>query len=238
MLNREKHQLLMGRILRDIYADASIAPLLGFKGGTCAYFFYDLPRFSVDLDFDLLRTSDEAAQKLVFDKIGKILEQYGEIKDRQIKRFTVFFLLSYGDTDYNIKIEINVRQLMPDMKAYYELKEYLGISMLVAKKDYLFASKLSALTLRTETAMRDIYDVWYFAKSSWEIDAAVIEARTGKKTKEYLSDCIATVEEVKDNQILQGLGELLSEKDKAWVKTHLRAEAVFLLKNYQSSLRM
>ena len=45
MLNREKHQLIMGRILRDIYADASIASRLGFKGGTCAYFFYDLPRF-------------------------------------------------------------------------------------------------------------------------------------------------------------------------------------------------
>jgi len=42
MLNREKHQLVMGRILRDIYADASIASLLGFKGGTCAYFFSSL----------------------------------------------------------------------------------------------------------------------------------------------------------------------------------------------------
>lgn len=236
MLNREKHQLLMGRILRDIYADAIIASLLGFKGGTCAYFFYDLPRFSVDLDFDLLKTCDEAAQKQVFESVGKILEQYGEIKDRQIKRFAVFFLLSYGDTDHNIKIEINVRQLMPDMKIYYELKEYLGISMFVAKKDYLFASKLSALTLRTETAMRDIYDVWYFAKQNCEIDAAVIEARTHKKTKEYLNDCIATIEEAKDNQILQELGELLNDKEKTWVKNHLRSEAVFLLKNYQSIL--
>lgn len=236
MLNREKHQLLMGRILRDIYADASIAPLLGFKGGTCAYFFYDLPRFSVDLDFDLLKPGDEETQKFVFKKVRKILEQYGEIKDEQMKRFTVFFLLSYGDTDYNIKIEINVRQLMPEMKAHYELKEYLGISMLVGKKDYLFGSKLAALTLRTDTAMRDIYDVWYFAKSSWEINPEVIQARTDKTIKDYLTDCIATIEKVKDNQILQGLGELLSEKDKAWVKNHLRAEAVFLLKNYQSIL--
>ncbi|MFA4845395.1 MAG: nucleotidyl transferase AbiEii/AbiGii toxin family protein [Patescibacteria group bacterium] len=236
MLNREKHQLLMGRILRDLYADTSIAPLLGFKGGTCAYFFYDLPRFSVDLDFDLLKT-DEETQKFVFDRVGTILQQYGEIKDKQIKRFTVFFLLSYGDTDHNIKIEINVRQLMPDMNVHYEIKEYLGIAMLVGKRDYLFASKLAALTLRTQTAMRDIYDVWYFAKSNWEIDPAVIKARTGKMTKDYLADCIATIEQVKDNQILQGLGELLNEKDKSWVKNHLRTETVFLLKNYKSVLK-
>ena len=44
----------MGYILKDIYADITINSLLGFKGGTCAYFFYNLPRFSVDLDFDLL----------------------------------------------------------------------------------------------------------------------------------------------------------------------------------------
>ncbi len=227
----------MGRILRDIYADVAIAPLLGFKGGTCAYFFYDLPRFSVDLDFDLLKTNDAEVQKFVFERVENILKQYGEIKDKQIKRFTLFFLLSYGDTDHNIKVEINVRQLMTNMKVYYEIKEYLGISMLVGKKDYLFASKLLALTLRTETAMRDIYDVWYFAKNNWEIDAQVIKTGTNKTTKDYLTDCIKTIEEVKDSQILQGLGELLNEKEKAWVKNHLRSEVVFFLRNYQSILK-
>lgn len=237
MLNREKHQLIMGRILRDVYADASIASLLGFKGGTCAYFFYGLPRFSVDLDFDLLKEDSEETQTLIFERLGTILEQYGEIKDRHIKRFTIFFLLSYGDTDHNIKIEINTRLLMPDMWSHVELKEYLGISMLVGKQDYLFASKLAALTLRPITAMRDIYDIWYFAKNNWGISDDVIEVRTGKKTPEYLADCISTIERVKDSQILQGLGELLGDQDKAWAKKHLREEAVFFLKNYQSVLR-
>ena len=54
----------MGRILKDVYTDVSIAPLLGFKGGTCAYFFYGLPRFSVDLDFDLF-SQDEIKQTLL-----------------------------------------------------------------------------------------------------------------------------------------------------------------------------
>lgn len=226
----------MGRILRDIYSDTTISPLMGLKGGTCAYFFYDLPRFSVDLDFDLF-TTDEATQKMVFEKVKTILEKYGEVKNSYIKRYTIFFFLSYGDADHNIKVEVNIRMLMPDLKKYYELKEYLGISMLVGKKDYLFSSKLAALTLRSETAMRDIYDIWYFGKNNWNIDSEVIKVRTEKSVKNHLTDCLAIIEQVKDNQILQGLGEFLNEKEKSWVKNHLRKEAVFLLKNYQSVLK-
>lgn len=237
MLNKEKHQLIMGRILRDIYSDTRIAPLLGFKGGTCAYFFYGLPRFSVDLDFDLLQQENELTQKLVFETVRNILERYGEIKNSRIKRYTIFFLLSYGDADHNIKCEVNVRLLGPNIKTHYELKEYLGISMLVCKKEYLFVSKLIALTARSETAMRDIYDIWHFAKNNMGIDTEALEARTGKKTKEYLTDCIAAIEQIKDSEILWGLGELISEKEKAWIKTNLRKEAVFLLKNYQSVLK-
>lgn len=237
MLNREKHQLVMGQILKDIYTDVSISPLLGFKGGTCAYFFYDLPRFSVDLDFDLL-TVNEENQKVVFEKISAILSKYGQIKDQHIKRFTIFALLSYGDSEHNVKIEINVRELVENVRDYYELKEYLGISMLVAKKDYLFASKLAALTLRNETAMRDIYDIHYFAKNNWDINAGVIKERTGKTTKEYLTDCIDFIEKIKDSQILRGLGELVeSEKEKAWIRNYLKAESIFMLKNYMSVIK-
>src|SRR3989339_717084 len=222
MLNKEKHQLIMGQILRDIYSDTSISSLIGFKGGTCIYFFYALGRFSVDLDFDLFIT-DEPTQKLVSEKIGGMLRKYGEVKDSYIKRNTVFFLLSYGDTDHNVKIEVNVRILMPNIKEHYELKDYLGISMLVGKQDYLFASKLAALTDRKTLAVRDIYDIWFFAKNNWDINTDVLRARTDKT--------------VKENEILHGLAELLpSEKEKAWVKNHLRAEVVFLLKNYLSVL--
>src|SRR3989339_895547 len=231
MLNKEKHRLIMGRILRDIYSDTSIAPLLGFKGGTCAYFFYQLPRFSVDLDFDFLEPNNTAALERVFTKIKKNIEKYGAIKEARIKRYTIFFLLSYGDADHNIKLEINTRSLVPEIKTHYELKEYLGISLWASKKEYLFSSKLIALTQRTETAMRDIYDVWYFAKNNWDINAESIKARTGKTCNAYLNDCITTIEQVGDKQILQGLGELISEKEKEWIKKNLKNEVVFLLKN-------
>ncbi|MBP7842640.1 nucleotidyl transferase AbiEii/AbiGii toxin family protein [Candidatus Woesebacteria bacterium] len=236
MLNRENHQLIMGQILKDIYTDILIAPLLGFKGGTCAYFFYELPRFSVDLDFDLL-TINQKTEQVVFKKIVEILSKYGKVKNEYMKKHTIFAVLSYGDSDHNIKIEINFRESTIDIRDQYEIKNYLGISMLVAKKNYLFSSKLAALTLRSETAMRDIYDIHYFAKKHWDINQEIIKNRTGKNTQEYLHECIELIQNCNDNRILQGLGELINnEKEKSWIKTHLKNDTIFLLKNYISVL--
>lgn len=227
----------MGRILRDIYTDVSLAPLLGFKGGTCAYLFYGLPRFSVDLDFDLLEANNEN-QQAVFDKIIGILGKYGTVKDKHIKRFTIFALLSYGNDDHNIKVEINVRRLAGNIRDHYALKGYLGISMFTAKNDYLFAGKLVALTTRKETAARDIYDIYYFAKNNWGINPEVIKELTGKTIKAYLAECGVFIGKVKDNRILQGLGEFLEEeKEKAWARRNLKADTIFLLKNYMSVLK-
>lgn len=226
----------MGQILKDIYSDISIAPLLGLKGGTCAYFFHGLLRFSVDLDFDLLSVN-ERNKKVVFEKMEIILKKYGSIKDSYFKRNTIFLLLSYGETDHNIKIEISIRPTSFSVKDCYELKEHLGISLLAAKKDYLFAGKLAVLTLRRELAMRDVYDIYYFAKNNWEINGEVIRAYTGKSVRDYLADCLKVIEKIKEGQLLQGLGELLDEKEKIWVKKSLKAEVIFMLKNYLSVMR-
>jgi len=83
--NIATHRTILFQILKDIYSDTTIAPFLGFKGGTAAVMFYGLDRFSVDLDFDLL---DESKQEIVFDKLIKIVAKHGEIKESHIKRFS------------------------------------------------------------------------------------------------------------------------------------------------------
>jgi len=54
MFDINRHRFYLVQILKDVYSDLELANYLGFKGGTALMFFYDLPRFSVDLDFDLL----------------------------------------------------------------------------------------------------------------------------------------------------------------------------------------
>jgi hypothetical protein len=131
-----------------------------------------------------------------------------------------------------------MRTVTPNIREQYDIKEFLGISVLVGRKDYLFASKLAALTDRKIHAMRDIYDIWFFAKNHWDINVPILEMRTNQTVLKQITNCIEVIESVNDNEILRGLAELLyDENAKAWVKTHLRKEVVFLLKNYRSVLK-
>jgi len=59
MIDLNKHKFYLLQILKDIYTDIEISSSLGFKGGSALMFFYDLPRFSVDLDFNLLDIEKE-----------------------------------------------------------------------------------------------------------------------------------------------------------------------------------
>ncbi|OIQ02470.1 MAG: hypothetical protein COZ27_00270 [Candidatus Moranbacteria bacterium CG_4_10_14_3_um_filter_41_65] len=225
MFNKDKHKLIMTQILKDIYSDVTISSLLGFKGGTAAYLFYELPRFSVDLDFDLLENSEEN-RDIIFERIHNILLKYGEIKDEQKKFFTVFFSLSYEIGEHQIKIEINTRET----GAHYEMKSYFGIPMLVATKESMFAGKLVAMTQRKEFVSRDLYDIHFFLKQMWDIDTDVLISYQITSLKIYLETCITFIEDVSNTVLLAGLGELIDEKAKIFVKSHLKNDTIFLLK--------
>jgi len=236
LLNREKHRLVMNMVLRDIADDPILAPSLGFKGGTCAYFFYGLPRFSVDLDFDFLG-ADVSETEEVLSRLQGIAKRYGTVRDAYVKRNTIFVLLSYGDRDHNIKIEVN-RDTTEETRSKYVLRQYIGLSLLVARQDYMFAMKLAALLTRKHLVMRDVFDIHFFASKQWDIDTEALERRVKQTPEAYIGECIKTVESLKENQLLTGIGELIDEKQKAWVKEHLIPDAVFLLRNYQSALSM
>lgn len=223
VLNVSKHKNILLQILKDIYSDTVISPFLGFKGGTAAYMFYDLDRFSVDLDFDLL---NEIKEEIVFSRIEKIVKNYGQVKESRKKRFSLFFLISYEEKAQNIKVEINRRFF----GSQYELKTYFGISMLVMRRRDMFAHKLMAMYERMGKANRDIYDVWFFLKNNWPINKKIVEDRSGMGFKELLEKCIVILEKMEDRNILDGMGEFLNEKQKAWVKANLRKDTVFLLK--------
>lgn len=212
----------MLQILKDITDDTEISPILGFKGGTAAMLFYKLDRFSVDLDFDLL---DENKEDIVFTKIEKIVEKYGELKLAKKKRFNLIFVVSYEKNMQSIKIEINRR----NYGSKYELKSHMGISVLVMKQEDMFANKMMAMYERIGKTSRDVYDVWYFAKQNWSINKELIEKRSGKIFDEIIATNIQNLNKVKDKDMLKGLGELLNQSQKDWVKSKLKQETIFLM---------
>jgi len=222
-LDYSKHKNILLQILKDIFSDTSLAPYLGFKGGTAAFMFYGLNRNSVDIDFDLL---DESKEEEVFEKIQKIAENYGKIVDARIKRFNLITIISYDQKSQNIKIEVNRR----DFGSKYELKTFLGISMLVMVQEDVFANKLMAMYERIGKTSRDIYDVYFFAKNDWPINKKLVEERAKMPFKEVLIKCIELLEKTDNRHILDGLGEMLTESQKDWARAKLKSETIFLLK--------
>lgn len=218
-----KHKNILLQILKDIYSDTSIAPHLGFKGGTAALLFYGLTRDSVDLDFDLL---DEDKETEVFEKIQKIVANYGTVIDSRIKKFNLLNVLSYASGAQHIKVEVNRRQF----GSKYELRTLLGISMLVMVQEDMFAHKLMAMHERIGKTSRDIYDVWFFLENHWPINKEIIKQRSGKSFENVLKMTIEQLERMDNKHILDGLGDFLTDSQKDWIRAKLRTETIFLLK--------
>ena len=216
----------MLQILRDIYSDLELANCLGFKGGTALMFFYSLSRFSVDLDFNLLKPEKENE---VYQKVRVILLKYGKIDDEAQKFFGSILVLNYGSGERKLKVEISNRLY----ENHYEVKTFMGINMLVMTVSDMFAHKLCALLDRNELANRDIFDCWFFMENRTPVNKNLVESRMKMTFADYLQSCIDRLNNLPDKGLLNGIGDLIEDKMKNFVRTKLRSETIMLLNFYK-----
>ncbi|MDP2334963.1 MAG: nucleotidyl transferase AbiEii/AbiGii toxin family protein [Bacteroidota bacterium] len=226
MMDINRHKFFLVQILKDIYSDIELANWLGFKGGTALMFFYGLPRFSVDLDFNLLNT-----EKLdgVYEKVRNILLKYGTITDEAKKFYGPILVLDYGVGERKLKVEISIREF----DNHYEIKNLLGINMKVLVPADMFSHKLCALLDRTVLTNRDIFDCWFFMQKQTPVNKNIVESRMGMTYSDYLQKCIDTLDSMNDKGLLQGLGELMDNDLKNFVRSKLRTETIGLLRFYK-----
>jgi len=218
----------MLQILRDIYTDLELSNTLIFKGGTALMFFYDLPRVSIDLDFNLIEPNKEK-ETAVYRKIHNILLQYGTIDDEAQKFYGPILVLDYGKGERKLKVEISNRQ----QDNRYEVKTFMGINMLVMNIADMFAHKLCALLDRSDLANRDIFDCWFFMENRTPINKNLVESRMNMPFPEYLQICSDTLNSLSDKGLLNGIGDLIDDKMKTFVRSKLRTETIMLLQFYK-----
>ncbi len=226
MIDINRHRFLLVQILKDIYTDIELSNWLGFKGGSALMFFYDLPRFSIDLDFNLL---DIEKEDVVYQKVRRILLKYGRIFDQAKKFHGPLIVMDYGVNERKLKVEISSR-LFQDR---YEIKNLLGINVMVMVQEDMFAHKLCALLDRNAMANRDIFDCWFFMQRQTPVNKNIVEYRMEMSLSEYLQNCIDFIEGMSNTGLLHGMGELLDSKIKTFVRLKLRSELIRLLKFYK-----
>lgn len=217
----------MLQLLKDIFSDALLSSLLAFKGGTATMFFHNLPRFSTDMDFNLLDPEKEAE---VHDRVRKIILKYGKIHDEAIKYYGIIIVLDYGIGERKLKIEISNRLY----DNHYEIRNYLGLQMRVMVKEDMFANKLCALLDRTEITSRDVFDCWFFLKERTSINKEIVESRMRMPIEEYLDKCIASVQDISEKSLISGLGELTEGEMKNFVRHGLKDELISLLTMFKA----
>jgi predicted nucleotidyltransferase component of viral defense system len=226
MFDINRHRFFLVQILKDIYNDIELSNSLGFKGGTALMFFYDLTRFSVNLDFNLLERDKE---DLVYNKVRNILLKYGTIFDEAKKFYGPLVVLDYGFEERKLKVEISNRSF--DNR--YEIKNLLGINVKVMVQEDMFAHKLCDLLDRGVIANRDIFDCWFFMQNQTPVNISLVEYRMQMTYPRYLQQCISSLESMSNRGLLQGLGELMDGKTKHFVREKMRLETIRLLKFYK-----
>jgi predicted nucleotidyltransferase component of viral defense system len=212
----------MTHILKDVYADSELAHCMGFKGGTALMLFHELPRFSVDLDFNLLQPEKGEA---VYNKLRKIALKYGKIEDEALKFYGGIVVLDYGKEERKLKIEFSNRE----SNDRYDVKYLLGICLKVMSLSNMFSHKLCALLERREIVSRDVFDCWFLLNRQTPVIESIIEQRTGKSLSDYLQSCIEAIEQIPQKSLLNGLGELVNPELKTFIRNKLRSETIFLL---------
>ena len=216
-MDKQRHKLYMAQVLSLIFKDKDLCNVVGFKGGTALMFFHNLPRFSTDLDFNLL---DVSKQDMVYNKVRQILLRFGTIDDEAKKLNGPILVLNYGKGERMLKVEISNRQY----DNHYETKTLAGTDIRVLTVPDMFAHKLCAMGERLSP--RDVFDVWFFLQQMHaSVNKNIIKERTGKTVSEYAAWCSQRVREASPKLLMQGLGEVIDDsRTKNVVKTRLIEE--------------
>ncbi len=217
----------MMQVLLAIFRDKELSNQLAFKEGTSLLLFHQLPRFSTDLDFNLL---DNTKTENVFHKLHNLLSKFGKIDDEAMKFYGPLLVLNYGGGNRMLKVEVSTRQY----DNHYEIKTLAGTDIRVMTLPDMFAHKLCALGERVTP--RDIFDVWFFLQKSTAINPNIVRLRTGKSVADYAVQCAESVRKTSPKMLMQGIGELIGdEKQKSFVKNHLIEETASNLELFSLS---
>jgi len=237
----------MFEILKILY-DSPYASLLWFKWGTALYFFYWLPRFSVDLDFDLTKDlSISQVDQMKNDILKYLQSKLSKIKlyeDINIKidgnlKNSFRYILQYG---WQKKLKIEVNSYIPKYQNVYHIKSLLWVSVFVMDIKYMFAHKLCTLISRyqktSNIANRDLFDILFLLKRPTDISQKIIQVRTKMmldkqmNIQEYMQYILSFVQSKKNNiqsNILDWLGELLDNKQKNYMKNKFLDDLIWYI---------
>jgi len=188
------HEVMQQIALAALYR-AGFFEKAAFYGGTCLRIFHDLPRFSEDMDFSLLKKDDSFSLEKYFDAIITEFRAHGrevaitrktktsitQIESAFLKDNTEIYNIEF-QVQRTVKIKIEVDKNPPlGFNTEYKLL-LLPFSFMTRCFDLpgLFAGKMHAFLFRNwknRVKGRDWYDLEWYVRNEYKLDFAHFENR-------------------------------------------------------------
>jgi hypothetical protein len=202
---------------------------IAFKGGTALKLFYDLPRYSEDIDYDSL--SGVSSQELMKSLKALFSKRRWEITDEAIKYFTLLLELRFAgpERNFRVKIEISLRE----KKLETTILSFRGVPILTLEPSFLMTEKL--LTFVNRQAGRDVFDAWFIMKNQYPLKETLIRANFGDPA-EFYQAMLNIVENADPKKVLRDTGKLLGLDHRNWIKTSFLSDFAELIRNKLNSL--
>ena len=211
-----RHKSNMFKLLTAILKDNSLSSKLYFKGGTCAALRGILPRFSVDLDFDLL---DKSLIPTLRPRIIKLTNDLGFTLKEQSQHALQFFLKYDAPVQDRNTLKLEITDFVSS-KSEYEVVNLQELNLVCQAQTIptMVAGKLVAALGRLErnghVSGRDFYDIREFLIAGLPINYAVVEDLTGQKYTKYIGSLLKFVKtELTLDQLYHDLSPLLAPKN-------------------------
>lgn len=165
LIKQEQFEL---EVLDRLNSKKLLSPL-AFGGGTMLRLCFGLNRFSVDLDFWIIKDID--VNKL-FKNLEDYLSQFYTVKDATNKFYTLLLEIKSEDYPRSLKIEIRkeTKKIKTEMAIAYSKYSNMQVFLKVVSLKEMMDTKVEAFLGRKE--IRDVFDIEFLLKKGVNIDAS------------------------------------------------------------------
>jgi len=179
---------------------------LALGGGTMLRLCFGLNRFSVDLDFWIIK--DVNTDKL-YEELKEYLSGLYTLRDSANKFYTLLFEIKSGDYPRSLKIEIRkeVKKIKTEQAIAYSRHSNTQVFLKVAALKEMMKSKAEAFIGRKE--IRDAFDMEFLLKKGIDIEAP----------PQTLRKILKEINSLKKKDYAVKLGSLLKEEERRYYTT-------------------
>jgi len=161
----QQHEVFEIEVLDKMNSARVLGPLV-FGGGSMLRLCHELNRYSVDLDFWLIKSISERS---FFDKVLEAFDKDYEITDAEMKQYTLLYELRSGSYPRRLKIEIRREQKDCDYQDKIAFSRFSTRQVILKAHtlDQTMKNKIKAFLDRGE--IRDCFDIEFLLRRGIEL---------------------------------------------------------------------